>query len=37
MAELRQALLNIKYITQELQNNPAQFLLGGEKLQEYQP
>lgn len=37
MAELRQTLLNIKYITQELQNNPAQFLLGGEKLQEYQP
>lgn len=37
MTELRQTLLNIKYITQELQNNPAQYLLGGEKLQEYQP
>lgn len=37
MMELRQALTNIKIITQELQNNPAQYLLGNDKLQEFQP
>ncbi|GGE65688.1 MAG TPA: MCE family protein [Paenalcaligenes hominis] len=37
MTELRQTLLNIKHITQELQNNPTEYLLGGEKLQEFQP
>lgn len=37
MQELRQTLANIKTITQELQNNPAGYLFGGDKLQEFQP
>ncbi len=37
MSELRQALINIKQITQELQNNPTEYLLGRDKLQEFQP
>lgn len=37
MSELRQTLLNIKHITQELQNNPTEYLLGRDTLQEFQP
>ena len=37
MQELRQTLANIKTITQELQNNPAGYMFGGDKLQEFQP
>lgn len=37
MSELRQTLINIKQITQELQNNPTEYLLGRDKLQEFQP
>ena len=37
MQELRQTLSHIKNITQELQNNPSDYLLGGDKLQEFQP
>lgn len=37
MQELRQAIANIRIITQELQNNPTGYLLGGDKLQEFQP
>lgn len=37
MQELRQTLSNIKIITQELQNSPTDYLLGGDKIQEFQP
>lgn len=37
MRELRQTLENIKNISQELQNNPTNYLLGGDKLQEFEP
>lgn len=37
MRELRQTLANIKDISQELQNNPTNYLLGGDKLQEFEP
>ena len=37
MQELRQTLANIKAITQELHNNPAQYMLGGDTIQEFQP
>ena len=37
MQELRQTLSNIKIITQELQNSPTDYLLGSDKIQEFQP
>lgn len=37
MQELRETLSNINNISQELQHNPTQYMLGGEKLQEFQP
>lgn len=37
MQEMRQTLANIKAITQALQDNPAEYMLGGDSLPEFQP
>lgn len=37
MQDLREVLTNINNISQELQHNPTQYLLGTENLQEFQP
>lgn len=37
MQELRQAVSSINIITREIQNNPKGYLLGADKLQEFQP
>lgn len=37
MQSLRQAIENINFLTQRLNENPAEFLLGKEQIQEFQP